>query len=266
MGCFWYAIWKLEFMDIDEQFLDFATNILACATTDDVWDLHTQKMCEYGFDRLLFLSTNLRTHGEWGDISDTLVLSTYPQEVVDVFVDGGLYKRASVVPRKDHKPGFHSWRNFMERKAAGDLTEAEIELSGLHAKWKIAAGYTIWFDETSNRIRSVVGLCARQGLTQDDVDKIWSEQGKEIFVLNTLVHLKMLQLPRTGQYPSMTTRQREVLQWVADGKTVKDIAQIMDLSPTTIDKHLNLARKTLGVETTGQAVQKALVLNLLNVV
>jgi hypothetical protein len=139
---------------------------LACATTDDVWDLHTQKMCEYGFDRLLFLSTNLRTHGEWGDISDTLVLSTYPQEVVDVFVDGGLYKKASIVPRKDHKPAFHSWRNFMKRKAAGDLTEAEIELSGLHAKWKIAAGYTIWFDETSNRNRSVVGLCARQGLNK----------------------------------------------------------------------------------------------------
>lgn len=221
-------------------------------------------MTEYGFDRLLYLSTNLRTYGEWGDVSDTLVLSNYEQEITELYIGRGLHKRAAMVSRTDYIPGQYSWRNFLERQEAGELTASERELSELRADWKMNAGYTIWFDETSDRNRSVIGLGASYELTQEDVDALWSEKGREIFLFNNLVHLKILQLPREGRYNSMTARQREVLKWVADGKTIKDIAQIMALSPATIEKHLRLARQSLGANTTPQAVQKALVRNILN--
>jgi len=221
-------------------------------------------MTEYGFDRLLYLSTNLRTYGEWGDVSDTLVLSNYEQEITELYIGRGLNKRAAMVSRTDYIPGQYSWRNFLERQEAGELTASERELSELRADWKMNAGYTIWFDETSDRNRSVIGLGASYELTQEDVDALWSEKGREIFLFNNLVHLKILQLPREGRYNSMTARQREVLKWVADGKTIKDIAQIMALSPATIEKHLRLARQSLGANTTPQAVQKALVRNILN--
>ena len=55
----------------------------------------------------------------------------------------------------------------------------------------------------------------------------------------------------------LTNRQREVLEWVGDGKTTQDIATIMDLTPATVEKHLRLARESLDVETTAQAVLKA---------
>jgi LuxR family transcriptional regulator len=251
-------------VNISTPVLDFATSILTCASIEGVWELHTKKMTEYGFDRLLYLSTNLRTYGEWGDTSDTLVLSNYEREVTDVYVDKGLHKRAAMVSRTEYTPGQYSWRNFLERQEAGELTASEKELSELRTEWGMNAGYTIWFDETNERNRSVIGLGASRELTQDDVDGLWSEKGREIFVLNNLVHLKILQLPGKGSYNSMTARQREVLKWVADGKTIKDIAQIMALRPTTIEKHLRLARQVLGANTTSQAVQKALVHNILN--
>ena len=251
-------------MNISTPVLDFTTSILTCASIEGVWELHTKKMTEYGFDRLLYLSTNLRTYGEWGDVSDTLVLSNYEQEITELYIGKGLHKRAAMVSRTDYIPGQYSWRNFLERQEAGELTASERELSELRADWKMNAGYTIWFDETSDRNRSVIGLGASYELTQDDVDALWSEKGREIFLFNNLVHLKILQLPREGRYNSMTARQREVLKWVADGKTIKDIAQIMALSPATIEKHLRLARQSLGANTTPQAVQKALVRNILN--
>ena len=251
-------------MNISTPVLDFTTSILTCASIEGVWELHTKKMTEYGFDRLLYLSTNLRTYGEWGDVSDTLVLSNYEQEITELYIGRGLHKRAAMVSRTDYIPGQYSWRNFLERQEAGELTASERELSELRADWKMNAGYTIWFDETSDRNRSVIGLGASYELTQEDVDALWSEKGREIFLFNNLVHLKILQLPREGRYNSMTARQREVLKWVADGKTIKDIAQIMALSPATIEKHLRLARQSLGANTTPQAVQKALVRNILN--
>jgi LuxR family transcriptional regulator len=75
--------------------------------------------------------------------------------------------------------------------------------------------------------------------------------------MNNIAHMKLITLPHEPKDRRLTKRQREVLEWVGDGKTVQDISQIMSLTPATIEKHLRLARETLNVETTAQAVLKA---------
>ena len=47
----------------------------------------------------------------------------------------------------------------------------------------------------------------------------------------------------------LTTREGEVLSWLSKGKTNRDIAQILGLSPRTVDKHLEQIYAKLGVET-----------------
>jgi DNA-binding response OmpR family regulator/DNA-binding CsgD family transcriptional regulator len=57
------------------------------------------------------------------------------------------------------------------------------------------------------------------------------------------------ELPR--QFSSefgLTTREGEVLSWLSKGKTNRDIAQILGLSPRTVDKHLEQIYAKLGVE------------------
>jgi DNA-binding CsgD family transcriptional regulator len=44
------------------------------------------------------------------------------------------------------------------------------------------------------------------------------------------------------------TREGEVLAWLSKGKTNRDIAQILGLSPRTGDKHLEQIYAKLGVE------------------
>ena len=46
----------------------------------------------------------------------------------------------------------------------------------------------------------------------------------------------------------LTTREGEVLSWLRKGKTNRDIAQILGLSPRTVDKHLEQIYSKLGVE------------------
>jgi len=46
----------------------------------------------------------------------------------------------------------------------------------------------------------------------------------------------------------LTNREGEVLSWLSKGKTNRDIAQILGLSPRTIDKHLEQIYSKLGVE------------------
>ena len=52
----------------------------------------------------------------------------------------------------------------------------------------------------------------------------------------------------------LTTREGEVLSWLSKGKTNRDIAQILGLSPRTVDKHLEQIYSKLGVENRTAAV------------
>jgi LuxR family transcriptional regulator len=121
----------------------------------------------------------------------------------------------------------------------------------------VTAGYSISFRDASIRNKGAIGLTARRGMTQDEVEQIWSEHGRNITVMNNVAHLKLIQLPYSTPARHLTRRQREALEWVRDGKTTQDTAAIMGLTPATVEKHLRLAREALDVETTAQAVQKA---------
>lgn len=52
---------------------------------------------------------------------------------------------------------------------------------------------------------------------------------------------------------ALTPRESEVLSWLAKGKTNKDIADILGLSPRTVNKHLEHIFDKLGVETRSAA-------------
>lgn len=56
---------------------------------------------------------------------------------------------------------------------------------------------------------------------------------------------------------ALTLREREVLDWVAAGKTNRDIAAILGARPRTIEKHLERIYEKLGVETRTAAAMRA---------
>ena len=57
--------------------------------------------------------------------------------------------------------------------------------------------------------------------------------------------------------PTLTPREREVLGWVAAGKTDADIGALLNISRRTVQKHLEHAYVKLGVETRTAAVRRA---------
>ncbi|MDB5484869.1 MAG: transcriptional regulator, LuxR family [Tardiphaga sp.] len=58
--------------------------------------------------------------------------------------------------------------------------------------------------------------------------------------------------------PSLTPRQREMMKWVAAGKTAWDISVIMSVSQDTVNKTLAAAMRNLEVVTRAQAIAEAL--------
>jgi len=71
----------------------------------------------------------------------------------------------------------------------------------------------------------------------------------------TLCHLEAIAEGKTAQQAvELTPRENDVLEWVAKGKTNRDIGDILGMSPRTVNKHLEHIYAKLGVETRTAAV------------
>lgn len=56
----------------------------------------------------------------------------------------------------------------------------------------------------------------------------------------------------------LTKRQKEIMDWIAEGKTSAEAAIILDISPRTVEKHLEAVFQRLGVENRIAAVRRFL--------
>lgn len=229
---------------------------LKARCVEELWEYHTGLMAEFGFDRMIYAYTCFQAPNRLSDPNDALVLSNHHPDYLDAYVGRELFRDAPMLNWATRNHGARSWR----------LNDAEtspraMEVLALNRRFGVLAGYTISFPLAIKHAAAVIGLTAREGLDQDAVDDIWQQHGQDIEIINHVAHLAISQLPATGQSRMLTPRQSEVLELVADGKSVQDIALLLGRKPATVDKHLRGARDSLGVETTAQAVRKASVLN-----
>jgi len=65
--------------------------------------------------------------------------------------------------------------------------------------------------------------------------------------------------PAVSEGEPLTARQREVLQLVAEGMTVKEIASTLDISPKTVEFHKSHIMTQLDLHTTAELTKYALV-------
>ncbi len=241
--------------------LTYLEAVVAASDVAEVWAIHTDKMAQYGFTRLLYGFTRFRSNNSYGDPDDLVVLSNIGGKFLETYVSQGLYRSAPMVRWAFQNAGACSWRVVGEAYAKGELSPEEQDFIAFASPYGMNSGYTISFKETSSRTKGCIGLGADPSVSQDEVDEIWARHGQELEVLNNIAHMRIVALPYSSYRRPLTLRQREVLEWVGEGKTTLDIATIMSVTPATVEKHLRLARETLNVTTTAQAVLKATLQN-----
>jgi len=85
-------------------------------------------------------------------------------------------------------------------------------------------------------------------------------QGKPFFspaIANTLLEDYMRQMQQRGltdSYDLLTEREKEILQLLAEGKTNKDVAVLLNLSPNTVETQRTHLMQKLGLHSTAEIV------------
>ena len=70
-------------------------------------------------------------------------------------------------------------------------------------------------------------------------------------------------LSQVLRFPTLSTREREILQWAAAGKSNQDIGDILGISNRTVEVHLRSSRDKLFALNTTQALGRAISLGLI---
>jgi LuxR family transcriptional regulator len=235
--------------------LDILDKSVAAETIDELWQSWLSAMNQYGFSRVMYGLTRFASDLISGDPKDFFILTNFTPEYVSGYFETKLFLDAPMLRWALENSGAKSWAHIAELNKAGFLNDAEKRVIAYNQTFGIIAGYTISFQTHALHGRAAVSLSSGPGTNQEFVDNVWKRDGCDVQLINQVAHLKVLSLPHsTFSAQRLTPRQREVLQWVSDGKSTQDIAILMDVSKATVEKHLRLARDVLGVETTAQAV------------
>jgi DNA-binding CsgD family transcriptional regulator len=247
----------------DDTLLVLLNRIAAAPSIDEAWELATPYFRTLGFGRVNYGFTRFRHLKTIGDPDDALFLSTCDADYVKRYFHGGFYAKTPVFRWAERSSGACTWTWVKEAFDAGRLTAEEADAVRQNAAMGVLAGISVSFPDASFRSKGALGLIADPGLGHAEVDAIFAGRGAEILAVANMMHLAILHLPQLSRHRALSPRQREALEWVADGKTTTDVALLMGVSPAMVEKHLRLAREALAVETTAQAVAKGALLNMI---
>ena len=247
----------------DSSILPLLNRIAASSRIDDAWELATGHFAGLGFGRVNYGFTRFKHLKTIGDPDDALFLSTCDADYVKRYFQGGFYAKTPVFRWAETNSGICTWSWVREAFEAGRLSPQEADAVRQNIEMGIVAGISVSFPEVLSRSKGAMGLIADPGVSPADVEALFAERREEILAVANMMHLTIVHLPQLSRHRALSPRQREALEWVADGKTTQDVALLMGVSAAMVEKHLRLAREALAVETTAQAVAKGALLNMI---
>lgn len=245
------------------EILSLLTRIAESRTSAEVWGLAVGHFSRLGFARVNYGFTLFRGPRSVGDPDDALFMTSCDAVYAKFYFRNGFFAKTPAFRWTLNNVGACTWSWVREAFLKGELSPEEAETVRQNMAMGILAGITVSFPESSTRAKGAMGLIADPGLDPPTVDRIFAERRDEILALAHMMHLRLTHLPFPTARRPLTQRQREALEWVADGKTTQDVALLMEISPAMVEKHLRLAREALSVDTTAQAVAKSALMNLI---
>jgi len=162
-------------------------------------------------------------------------------------------------------PTLHSARRSI---APVDWSRLERDLDYLTV-FRSAHDFGISDQGVTIPVRGPYGDIGGLSLTRGRPRSEWQAMGRENMHLWQALSVHMHDLVISSDSfssllrgPALSSREQEILQWTAEGKSQQDIADILTISHRTVEVHLRSARHKLYALTTAQAVGRAISMGL----
>lgn len=231
------------FVDKAMAFLDICEE---CNSLPSLVAEFSKTLSAFGFN--YFMMTRLPALGE--DAEPYVIAHTWPKAWLDRYREGqffwhdpvGAYSLAEVRPFSWKEARTNSRQTRIARQIASEARSVGLR-DGL--------GFPMG-DPSS--VQSVVSLASDQMV---DLPPL-ARQMLHLVCLNAEFRGVELHEATTQRFARLTPREREVLTWIANGKSLADTGQILTIAERSVREHMVHARQKLGAATTGHAIAKAI--------
>jgi DNA-binding CsgD family transcriptional regulator len=210
---------------------------------------------KFGFEHVSYLANSLSV----GDRKlPPFVQTTFPPEWMIFYFNQGFQKVDPTIRICRHSLMGVNWET---------LDRSDPRIASLFAafhKYEIGRqGYSI----PTHGLGTDVSLLSVTGNDSSDEWELKTRKAEaELSLIAARLHAKILHQATGKEAPSVRPlggREREVLNWAARGKTISETAQIINLSPRSVEHYLQNAKTKLNAANTVHAVFLATKLKIL---
>jgi LuxR family quorum sensing-dependent transcriptional regulator len=228
--------------------LDFVERLQRLENYDDICRQVTSELEWFGFTCV----SSWSVPGPGDDPSDCLLINTRPQDYVDHYIEKNYMIRDPVVTELRRTLTPFSWSDLRARR---ELSKSERAIIDEGREFGAQDGFMIPIITPSGS----VALFSPCGPEPDLTER--ARAAIEVVGMYSFHALKraLVKRRRTDSvHQPLTPREREIMQWVATGKSDDEIAEILNLSTPTVTWHVENAKKKLDAFRRTYAVVQAI--------
>lgn len=228
--------------------LDFVQKVEALQTYEEICKAITDELAWFGFSCV----TSFMMPGPGEPFKKGVHLNTRPQDYIDRYEEKNYVDRDPVVTELRRTVRPFSWTDVMKRR---NLSRKDRHIIEEAREFDVNDGLIVPIVTLSGTL-SVFSPCGRNPDLSPD-----ARRAVELISLysHEALKRKLLEQSRYKEaHTPLTPREREVMRWVAAGKSDAEIAEILSIAPATVTLHVERAKRKLDAFRRTFAVVKAL--------
>lgn len=231
-----------------ERTFSFLDRLRTCTDATEIASAIVEEMKAFGFECLTCWTLPPPGHSP----EEGVLLNTRPEEYIDRYVEQNYVERDPIIKHLRKATVPFSWGDV---KRTERLSRADRMIIDEAREFKVHDGIVVPIITISGSIALFSPCGERPDLSPRARSAI------EIMGIMTLQSLRRTNLHRLREdpeYKPLTRREREVMQWVAHGKSDDEIGEILSISSGTVLLHVEHAKRKLDAYKRTSAVIAAL--------
>ncbi len=231
--------------DVTRDAFGFVDGLDGLSTVGDVANAFEHAIARYGIQH--FMATGLAVKGQ--PFEDFVIASRWPAEFFMLYIEKDYARFDPLIRRsmQSHMP--FEWRADSYRS---DGDTQVVELMRRAADFGLKQGYLV-------PIHGPKGYEGCVSMAANALElSAHARSAVHLMALYAFDRMRTLRGKQPDKKIPLTAREREVLSWVAAGKSAAQISQALKISKRTVDEHSQTAARKLGAANRTQAVAIAM--------
>jgi len=225
--------------------LDFVVTIEKLNTADEVWNLFVQLAARLG----LPFAALVDLPGPGEQLKDTAFYLSCPQGWRTRYFERNYFQNDPAALHLKRTSDAYTWADIL---ACPDYTAAQRLIVHEAGEFGMHGGFVV----------PLMGLDTRTGIIEVAGSNTFlsAREKVELRLAASCAHsrIRAIRKPKADTLPTLSDREREVLQWAAIGKSDWEIGEILSISEKTANAHIENVKRKYGVTSRVHAVVKGM--------